>query len=254
MPVRHSAAAGFRFAADARRPGRAAEARSSGGRPSRTASTAGGATWPAARRSCRPVSVRAISGRNRRRPARSARRAKSPTNSAPKSATRSSKRMHAVDSVDFDINIGVAVPSTIVLHPLPPRIIEIVPAYAELPVFRARGRDDHHCRAGQLADRLRHRLTGAVSGRAPRASPRPFSRLRRANGAPPKRLRGAAHFGQAIRTSPPAFEFHRVRSRNRRTLSFTSRIASKVDWLVRLPFTGGFGPTFGLRSGGAVDW
>ena len=43
--------------------------------------------------------------------------------------------MHAVDSVDFDINIGVAVPSTIVLHPLPPRIIEIVPAYASYQYF-----------------------------------------------------------------------------------------------------------------------
>jgi hypothetical protein len=31
--------------------------------------------------------------------------------------------------IDIDINIGVAVPRTVVLHPLPPRIIEIVPAY-----------------------------------------------------------------------------------------------------------------------------
>jgi hypothetical protein len=31
--------------------------------------------------------------------------------------------------VDFEVNVGVAVPRTVVLHPLPPRIIEIVPAY-----------------------------------------------------------------------------------------------------------------------------
>ncbi len=35
----------------------------------------------------------------------------------------------AVDSVDFDISVGVAVPQTIEVHPLPPRIVEIVPAY-----------------------------------------------------------------------------------------------------------------------------
>jgi Protein of unknown function (DUF1236) len=37
--------------------------------------------------------------------------------------------------VDFEINIGVAVPRTVVLHPLPPRIIEIVPAYADYQFF-----------------------------------------------------------------------------------------------------------------------
>jgi hypothetical protein len=31
--------------------------------------------------------------------------------------------------VDFDVKIGVAVPRTVVLHPLPSRIVEIVPAY-----------------------------------------------------------------------------------------------------------------------------
>jgi hypothetical protein len=35
----------------------------------------------------------------------------------------------AVDRIDFDINVGVAVPRTIVVHPLPPRIVEIVPEY-----------------------------------------------------------------------------------------------------------------------------
>jgi hypothetical protein len=48
--------------------------------------------------------------------------------------------MHDVDvrpvaHVDFDINIGVAVPSTVVLHPLPPRIVEIVPAYSGYEFF-----------------------------------------------------------------------------------------------------------------------
>ena len=40
-----------------------------------------------------------------------------------------------VAHVDFDINIGVAVPSTVVLYPLPPRIVEIVPAYASYQYF-----------------------------------------------------------------------------------------------------------------------
>jgi cytoskeletal protein RodZ len=35
----------------------------------------------------------------------------------------------AVDRIDFDIDVGVAVPRTIVVHPLPPRIVEIVPEY-----------------------------------------------------------------------------------------------------------------------------
>jgi hypothetical protein len=37
--------------------------------------------------------------------------------------------------VDFEVNIGVTVPRTVVLHPLPPRIIEIVPAYADYEFF-----------------------------------------------------------------------------------------------------------------------
>jgi len=40
-----------------------------------------------------------------------------------------------VAHVDFDINIGVAVPNTIVLHPLPARIVEIVPAYEGYEFF-----------------------------------------------------------------------------------------------------------------------
>ncbi|MFU0505188.1 DUF1236 domain-containing protein [Pseudaminobacter sp. NGMCC 1.201702] len=34
-----------------------------------------------------------------------------------------------VPSVDFEVNVGTAVPQTITLHPLPPRIVELVPAY-----------------------------------------------------------------------------------------------------------------------------
>ena len=37
--------------------------------------------------------------------------------------------------VDFDVNVGVAVPDTVVLHPLPPRIIEIVPVYEGYQYF-----------------------------------------------------------------------------------------------------------------------
>jgi hypothetical protein len=35
----------------------------------------------------------------------------------------------AVDRIDFDIDVGVAVPRTIEVHPLPPRIVRIVPEY-----------------------------------------------------------------------------------------------------------------------------
>ncbi|WP_083347479.1 DUF1236 domain-containing protein [Rhizobium sp. LCM 4573] len=38
-------------------------------------------------------------------------------------------------TVDFDINVGVAVPETVTLHPLPPRIIELVPAYRNYVYF-----------------------------------------------------------------------------------------------------------------------
>ncbi|MCV0397398.1 MAG: DUF1236 domain-containing protein [Rhizobiaceae bacterium] len=37
--------------------------------------------------------------------------------------------------IDVDVSVGVAVPRTVELHPLPPRIIEIVPAYAEYRYF-----------------------------------------------------------------------------------------------------------------------
>lgn len=38
-------------------------------------------------------------------------------------------------SVDFDINVGVAVPQTVELRPLPPRIIEVVPEYEGYQYF-----------------------------------------------------------------------------------------------------------------------
>ncbi|MDQ2633940.1 MAG: DUF1236 domain-containing protein [Pseudomonadota bacterium] len=37
--------------------------------------------------------------------------------------------------VDFDINVGAAVPGTVVLHPLPPRVVEIVPDYRGYEYF-----------------------------------------------------------------------------------------------------------------------
>ncbi|WP_080581823.1 DUF1236 domain-containing protein [Sinorhizobium fredii] len=40
-----------------------------------------------------------------------------------------------VDKVDFDISVGVAVPQSITLHALPPRIVEIVPAYKSYKYF-----------------------------------------------------------------------------------------------------------------------
>jgi hypothetical protein len=41
----------------------------------------------------------------------------------------------AVDRIDFDLNVGVAVPRTIEVHPLPPRIVEIVPEYRDYRYF-----------------------------------------------------------------------------------------------------------------------
>ncbi len=37
--------------------------------------------------------------------------------------------------VDFEVNVGVAVPRTVTLRPLPPRVIEIVPAYRSYEYF-----------------------------------------------------------------------------------------------------------------------
>jgi hypothetical protein len=37
--------------------------------------------------------------------------------------------------VDFEVNIGATIPQTVVLHPLPPRIIEIVPVFAGYSFF-----------------------------------------------------------------------------------------------------------------------
>lgn len=38
-------------------------------------------------------------------------------------------KIEPVPSVDFSVDVGVAVPETVMLHPLPPRIIELVPDY-----------------------------------------------------------------------------------------------------------------------------
>jgi DNA mismatch repair ATPase MutL len=37
--------------------------------------------------------------------------------------------------IDIDVNVGVAVPRTVTLRPLPPRVIEIVPAYRDYEYF-----------------------------------------------------------------------------------------------------------------------
>jgi hypothetical protein len=44
------------------------------------------------------------------------------------------EKVEPVD-VDFDVNVGVAVPRTVTLRPLPPRVIEIVPAYRDYEYF-----------------------------------------------------------------------------------------------------------------------
>ncbi|WP_187971375.1 DUF1236 domain-containing protein [Aquibium microcysteis] len=38
-------------------------------------------------------------------------------------------------SVDFQVSLGAVVPATVTLHPLPPRIVEIVPAYQSYQYF-----------------------------------------------------------------------------------------------------------------------
>ncbi|MGK6316230.1 DUF1236 domain-containing protein [Neorhizobium sp. DT-125] len=43
-------------------------------------------------------------------------------------------RVEPVD-VDVEVNVGAAVPTTVELHPLPPRIVEIVPAYRGYEYF-----------------------------------------------------------------------------------------------------------------------
>jgi hypothetical protein len=37
--------------------------------------------------------------------------------------------------IDIDVNVGVVVPRTVTLRPLPPRVIEIVPAYRGYEYF-----------------------------------------------------------------------------------------------------------------------
>ena len=38
-------------------------------------------------------------------------------------------------SVDFDLRIGVTIPQTVALHPLPPRFVKVIPAYADYRFF-----------------------------------------------------------------------------------------------------------------------
>jgi hypothetical protein len=40
-----------------------------------------------------------------------------------------------VRDIDIEINVGVKVPTTIELHRLPPRVVEIVPAYRSYVFF-----------------------------------------------------------------------------------------------------------------------
>jgi hypothetical protein len=44
-------------------------------------------------------------------------------------------KVEPVRDIDVDISVGVAVPRTIEVHPLPPRIVEIVPAYRDYVYF-----------------------------------------------------------------------------------------------------------------------
>jgi hypothetical protein len=45
-----------------------------------------------------------------------------------------SEKAEPVD-IDIDVNVGVVVPRTVTLRPLPPRVIEIVPAYSSYEYF-----------------------------------------------------------------------------------------------------------------------
>lgn len=44
-------------------------------------------------------------------------------------------KVEPVPSVDFTVNVGTAVPQTVTLHPLPPRIIKLVPEYESYEYF-----------------------------------------------------------------------------------------------------------------------
>ncbi|HVW93140.1 MAG TPA: DUF1236 domain-containing protein [Devosia sp.] len=41
-----------------------------------------------------------------------------------------------VPSVDFDVDVGAAVPDTIELHPVPDSIVKVVPGYSKYEYFR----------------------------------------------------------------------------------------------------------------------
>lgn len=41
-----------------------------------------------------------------------------------------------VPSVDFDVDVGAAVPSSVELHPVPDSIVKVVPGYSKYEYFR----------------------------------------------------------------------------------------------------------------------
>lgn len=45
------------------------------------------------------------------------------------------EKVEPVASADFDVSIGMAVPRTVEVHPLPPRIVTLVPAYEGYKYF-----------------------------------------------------------------------------------------------------------------------
>ncbi|MGO4833438.1 DUF1236 domain-containing protein [Rhizobiaceae sp. 2RAB30] len=45
------------------------------------------------------------------------------------------EKVQPVIEVDFDVTVGTAVPKTIEVHRLPPRIVEVVPAYEDYMYF-----------------------------------------------------------------------------------------------------------------------
>lgn len=49
--------------------------------------------------------------------------------------TITSERVEPVRDVNFTISVGQAIPRTVELHPLPPRVVEIVPQYREYVYF-----------------------------------------------------------------------------------------------------------------------
>lgn len=51
-----------------------------------------------------------------------------------------SERIEEVNSVNFELNVGARVPTSVRFYPLPPRIVEIYPEWRGYEVIRVRGR------------------------------------------------------------------------------------------------------------------